>query len=101
MIFTADPIDAAEAFRIGLVEILAPKSGGSEVAGRQLIETISSRGPLSIGWSKEAVNSGLEVDLDSGLDIEAEFSARAFGTRDKHEGMSAFLEKRQPKFVGE
>ena len=51
---------------------------------------------LKVG-PKQAINAGLDIDLDSGLQMEANLFGLAFATQDKHEGMTAFLEKRKEK----
>jgi enoyl-CoA hydratase len=58
------------------------------------------RGPLAIRLAKLALNASARVDLDSGLLIETLAQALCFGSEDKVEGASAFLEKRKPKFKG-
>jgi enoyl-CoA hydratase/carnithine racemase len=99
MLFAADPIDAEEAYRTGLIDFLVP-TGGAEQHGRQQVEVFSRRGPLSLAWAKQAVNVGMSMDLESSLEFEAMLSAQAFATEDKAEGMSAFLEKRTAVFKG-
>lgn len=99
MLFAADPIDADEAYRIGLIDFLVP-DGEVESHGRARVEVFATRGPLSLAWAKLAVNTGINLDLDSALDLEAALSAQAFTTEDKEEGMRAFLEKRPPVFKG-
>lgn len=99
LLFSAEFIDAAEALRIGLVDtVVAPAGVLAET--RRLAETYAQRGPLSLSWHKLAVNTGLNMDLESALDFEASLSAQAFATADKAEGMRAFLEKRVAKFQG-
>ena len=50
-----------------------------------------------MAYAKQAINAGLDTDLDSGLQMEANLFGLAFATQDKHEGMTAFLEKRKEK----
>lgn len=99
MLFTARFVQAEEAVTIGLVNRIV----ASDVvqAARDLVEVISTRGPLSVTWMKIAVQTGMDLDLESSLDLEAVLSGAAFGSSDKTEGMSAFLEKRDPVFKGE
>lgn len=99
LLFGAEFIDAAEALRIGLVDVLVPDT---EVLAetQRMAELYATRGPLSLAWHKLAVNTGLNMDQESALDFEAALSAHAFATADKAEGMRAFLEKRAATFVG-
>jgi enoyl-CoA hydratase len=92
-------IDAAEAFRIGLVNKVV--SGGELMdAVRSMLQQILARGPLAVSLCIEAVNRGLEMSLDDGLALEADYFGLLASTSDMREGMSAFLEKRSPQFSG-
>lgn len=94
-----EPIDAKEAERIGLVYKVVPVGKLGEAVD-ELIKKLLSKSPCAIQLAKEAVNKALDVDLDSGLDYEADQFARAFATEDHIEGAKAFLEKRKPEFKG-
>lgn len=96
LIFTCRRIDAQEACRIGLVNQVVPRA---ELLERCLAmaEEISRSAPLGVAYAKQAINAGLDTDLDSGLQMEANLFGLAFSTQDKHEGMTAFLEKRKEK----
>jgi enoyl-CoA hydratase len=99
MIFTGDMIDAQEALRIGLVQKVVPQA---ELLGeaKGLAAKLAAKPPLTLSACKEAINLGLEVDLERGLATESlEFGALS-ATEDYHEGTSAFLEKRKPVFKG-
>jgi enoyl-CoA hydratase/carnithine racemase len=99
LMFSANAIDAAEAYRIGLVNRLVP-------AGRALEEACAiaaiyeKRAPLSHALIKRAVRQGMQMDLDSGIEFETFVVTTIYGTEDKHEGISAFLEKREAAFKG-
>lgn len=100
MLFSGNFIDSETALRIRLVsEVVRP----DEVLPRALarIETYAQRAILSVGSSKAAVNNGLQMDLESGLNYERQLAVTLFMTQDRKEGMAAFLEKRPPKFKGE
>jgi enoyl-CoA hydratase len=99
MILTGESIDARTAFEWGLVSAVVP---GAELpaAARALADRVLARGPLAIRLAKLALNASARVDLDSGLLIETLAQALCFGSEDKVEGASAFLEKRKPKFTG-
>lgn len=57
--------------------------------------------PLSLRAAKVAINSGIEVDLASGLKLEEAVYAQLIPTRDRLEGLKAFAEKRKPVYTGE
>ena len=99
MIYTGDMIDAATAFEYGLVNHVYPAAELMREA-QALAVKIARQAPLGILQAKAAINGGIEVDLDSGLRFETEAVGLAFSTEDKKEGMTAFLEKREPRFQG-
>lgn len=99
MLFTARFLDAQEAARVGLVNRVVTDRPVL-VAAKELVEVFATRGPLSLAWMKLAVHAGMNIDIEPALDLEAVLSAMAFGSADKKEGMTAFLEKRDPVFKG-
>jgi enoyl-CoA hydratase len=99
MIFTGDIVNAAEAFRIGLVDQVYP-AAEFMLKAKEMAQKIASKGPLAIRVAKEAINLGLDVDLRSGNEYEAALFAVTFATDDKAEGTKAFLEKRKAEFKG-
>ena len=93
MILTGEAISAAEALRLGLVdEVVA----ADQLLARaeQIAQTIAGMAPLAIRDSIRAVNSGYDLPLASGLELEASLFGLACSTSDKAEGTQAFLEKR-------
>jgi enoyl-CoA hydratase len=97
LILTGDRITGAEAASIGLVNKAVP---GTEVmkTAMGLAKKISSFGRPAISAAMEAVNEGMQVSLPKGLEIEADKFSSLVETEDMREGLTAFLEKRQPKF---
>ena len=94
-------IDAAEAFRIGLVDELV--HGDSEALLARAVElarTIAQMPPLAVAATIEAVDQGVDKTLDEALALETRVFGRLCGTEDKHEGTRAFLEKRTPVWTG-
>ena len=100
MILTADNIRAEDALAYGLVNrVTEPEKLLEEALA--MAERIASRAPLAVRWANDAIRRGLEVDIDSGIAIEADLFAMCFATGDQKEGMKAFLERRPPEFRGE
>lgn len=99
MLFTADMIDAAEAYRIGLVNKVSSSEALMNTA-KAMAQTIMSRAPVAVQVCKTAVNEGLDTDLDSAIAYEAEVFGLCFSTSDQKEGMTAFVEKRKAGFTG-
>ena len=62
---------------------------------------IMKNSPFTVALAKQAINTGMDTDLDSGLKLEANLFGLSFATEDKKEGMTAFLTKRKEKhFIG-
>ena len=99
LLFVGDMIDAKEAFRIGLINKIVPVEE-LMTAVMTMAEKIASRAPIAVQLCKAGVNEGLDVDLESGMAYEAEIFGLCFSTADQKEGMTAFVEKRQPTFEG-
>lgn len=100
MIFTGDRIDAQEAKELGLVNHVV-KHENLLAQTYEVAKKIASRPPLAVRMAKIALNESMTTDLAAGLALEKSLQAVLFGTKDKQEGASAFLEKRKPNFVGE
>jgi enoyl-CoA hydratase len=99
MMLTGEPVGAAEALRIGLVDEVVP-AGELMARGMAVAGAIVAVAPLAVTACMEAVSRGAEVSLEDGLRVEAEVFGRLSGTEDKREGVAAFLEKREAKWVG-
>jgi len=99
MVLTAEPVDAPEALRAGLVSAVVPRdrlaAEAEAIAGR-----IAERGPLAVRYAKEAIVRGLDMPLEQALRYETDLTVILQTTEDRAEGVRAFLEKRQPKFKG-
>ena len=99
MLLTGDPIGAEEAHRIGLVNrVVEP----AELlpASFDLLRKILSRAPAAVRATLEAVHEGLEMPFDQAEAFEATHFGLCIATEDMREGVSAFLEKRPPRFTG-
>jgi enoyl-CoA hydratase len=99
MILSAEVIPASQARAYGLInEVVAHEKLLDAAIG--LARTIASKSPLAIAACLGSVTRGINVPIDEGLAIEASYFARMVGTRDIEEGISAWLERRAPQFIG-
>ncbi|WP_045521573.1 enoyl-CoA hydratase/isomerase family protein [Neobacillus niacini] len=99
LIFTGDTIDANEAYRIGLVDILVP-TGESLSRAHTLSAKIQKKGPLAIKAAKKAIIQGLDLPMEEALELEAVQFKSLCSTEDQKEGARAFLAKEKPQFQG-
>lgn len=97
IILMGKPIDAQEAYRIGLVNKIVPLPELMPTA-RKWAEDICKAGPLAIRAAKEAMIRGTSMALEDGLRLENSLFAGLLDTEDFDEGMTAFTEKRKPVF---
>jgi enoyl-CoA hydratase len=99
MILTGETVSAAEALRLGLVdEVVEPDR--LMARGEEIAQTIAGMAPLAIRECIRAVNSGYDLPLASGLELEASLFGLVCSTSDMKEGAQAFLEKRAPRWSG-
>ncbi len=99
LLLTGGMIDAAEAYRIGLVNRVVP-ADRLLPESEALVRTILENGPLAIRACLEAVDAGLETSLDQALLLEANHFGLLSATEDMREGTKAFMEKRKALFKG-
>jgi len=99
IIFTGNMIKAGDAKGMGIVNrVCAPEALMDETMDTARI--IAAKGKVSLRAAKEAVNSGLNADLRTGLLVELDAFALCMASEDAKEGTSAFLEKRKASFTG-
>jgi enoyl-CoA hydratase/carnithine racemase len=99
LMLTGDTITADEALRIGLVSRVAPAKEALEVAlamGREM----AGKASMALRYCKEAVYKGLDMTLAQGLQLEGDLYFLLHTTEDRAEGITAFKNKRRPKFKG-
>jgi 2-(1,2-epoxy-1,2-dihydrophenyl)acetyl-CoA isomerase len=97
MALVGDPVDAAEALRIGLVSRVVP--GSSLITeSRALADRLAAGAPLAMALTKGALERASAIDLEEALDGEAKLQGIAGASADHAEGLAAFREKRQPRF---
>ena len=99
LILTGEVIDAQEAWRIGLVNEVAP---AAELTARAeaMLEKILANAPIAVRYAIEAVNRGQDGSQAEGLALEASLFGVCAATEDKAEGTAAFLARRPPSFQG-
>ena len=99
LLYTGEIIRAPEALRIGLVdEVVPPAELMTRV--RALADTIASKSPVALRLIKEATRASVRTPLDEGLRHERTLFGLAFASEDMAEGVKAFIEKREPNFIG-
>ena len=99
MFFLGESIDAAEAGRLGIVnQVVAPEK--LESATLELAQRLRAAPPIALAAAKHAVYMSQAAELEEMLRYETEVQLRCFESDDGHEGIRAFLEKREPRFTG-
>jgi enoyl-CoA hydratase len=99
MCLTGDMIDAAEAYRIGLVNRICPPDKVLEEA-EKIMRVILEQGPVAVALAIQAINEGLDEMLEDAMDVEADLFGECATTEDWKEGTKAFMEKRKAEFKG-
>jgi enoyl-CoA hydratase len=99
LLLTGETIDAAEAYRIGLVNKVVPAADLMKTAAA-MMRQILANGPLAVALCIEAIDRGLQMSLEEGLILEANHFGLLAATDDMREGMRAFLDKRPAAFKG-
>jgi 2-(1,2-epoxy-1,2-dihydrophenyl)acetyl-CoA isomerase len=99
MSMLGDAVDAVEAHRIGLVNKVVADDSLSEEA-RILADRLAAMPTLALGRIKHALYASFETDLETALEAEAEGQTFCGSTQDHKEGVTAFFEKREPRFIG-
>jgi 2-(1,2-epoxy-1,2-dihydrophenyl)acetyl-CoA isomerase len=94
-----DTFDAAEAWRIGLINRVVPAASLQEETGK-LARRLADGPPLALGRLKRLMRDSLDRTLQEQLDAEAEDFAACAATQDFAEGVNAFFEKRSPRYQG-
>jgi enoyl-CoA hydratase len=99
MVLTGRMLGGEEAFQRGLVARVVPQELIVEEAVR-LGKLLATRPPISVRLAKEAITRAFEGRLDDGIEFERKAFYLLFATQDAHEGMHAFIDKRQPTYEG-
>ncbi|MFF3335287.1 enoyl-CoA hydratase/isomerase family protein [Streptomyces sp. NPDC002888] len=99
MILTGEPIDAARAWELGLVNELA-EPGGALAAAEALAAALAAGAPLALAAGKRLIDHGLGMGLEAAIAYERETVSVLFSTEDRAEGLKAFRERRPGDFRG-
>jgi enoyl-CoA hydratase len=97
VIYTGRMVDAQEALRWRLVNVVYPQTELMDKA-REMAQTIAAKSGLAIQYAKMCLSRALDQDLAGGLRMEADLFGLSFASEDQKEGMDAFLAKRPPEF---
>ena len=97
LIYTANNIKADKAYEIGLVQEVVEADKLDETV-QKLAEKIAANAPIAVRASKEAINVGGQVDIDSALRVEENLFGLTFSTEDQKTGMNAFINKEKAEF---
>lgn len=100
LVFSGRLVDAAEALAIGLVDQVVPAGESVYDAAVALVQRYVDGPRRAISAAKQAIDEGLDLPLERGLALENRLFVELFGTEDQIEGMTAFIEKRRPRFTG-
>jgi 2-(1,2-epoxy-1,2-dihydrophenyl)acetyl-CoA isomerase len=100
MMFTTDPVDAATAERIGLVNRVVP-AADLMTETKALAAKLAQAAPMALALAKRGLNRALESGLEDSLEYEAQLQSIAGRSKDHAEGVAAFVEKRPTNFTGE
>jgi len=99
MLMCGEQMGAEEAFRVTIVnKVVPPEKLDSEVD--RLVKKLLSNSSVTLAIIKDAVNRGIELDLELALQYESDLFGHVLATEDAREGLKAFLEKRKPEFKG-
>lgn len=99
MLLTGEPVPAPRALEMGLISELA-EDGGALARAIDIARRIAAQPPIAARLIKELVREGADAPLASAMAFERRAMALLFATDDRREGVSAFLEKRPPRFHG-
>jgi enoyl-CoA hydratase len=100
LLMTGETLGASDALRWGLVNKVVPE-GHALASSMELARTLALGPPMAIAAAKRLVDEGPELPFDTAVGLEREVVAMLFATADRQEGVTAFLEKRLPRFTGQ
>ena len=99
--FTGKDVTAARAQEIGLVNAVLPDADAVQAAAREMAAEIAANSPLAVQGTKAVLRASAGRSVEEGLDYVAVWNSAFFQSNDLGEAMTAFVEKRPPRFRGE
>ena len=99
LLLTGKNIDANEAYRIGLINMVVDDDKLEETV-EKVANSITKKSPIQTHFIKSLVNKCLDVDIQTACSLEISYFSNSFSTKDQKEGMNAFLKKEKPNFKG-
>ena len=99
LLLTSRKVETKEALSMGLISLVTQKNKVL-AAAKGLAYDIASSAPIAVRYTKEAVHKGMDLSLIQGLALEADLSFLLQSTQDRIEGLTSFLEKRNPQYTG-
>lgn len=97
IVFTGEVMNAVTALEIGLINKIVPAENLMDEA-MDLARKLLGKSSVALAYAKKAFNSGSDMSLAAGMDLDESYFARCFASEDQKEGMQAFVEKRKPQF---
>jgi len=97
IVFSGDVMDARTALEIGFINKVVPGDKLMDEA-KTLAGKLAEKSSTALAYAKKAFNTGADMSLQAGMDLDESYFARCFATQDQKEGMQAFVEKRKPEF---
>jgi enoyl-CoA hydratase len=100
LVLSGELIDAREAREIGLIDVVCEDEEELDEEVYGLAESMADKSPVALEIGKKAVKASARMDLEQGIEYEAELFTSLFSTEDKNEGIDAFFEDRDPEWDG-
>ncbi|XP_076220889.1 methylglutaconyl-CoA hydratase, mitochondrial [Nomia melanderi] len=103
LIYTARILDGDHAMKIGLINEVVPQNKNGDAAYQaalSIAREILPNGPIGVKVAKVAISNGLDVPIEDGLEIERQCYSQILDTKDRIEGLAAFVSKRVPVYEG-
>ena len=98
MIFTGDTYDSKAALEIGFINKVVPPDKLMDEA-KAMAAKLLAKSSVALNYAKKSCNSGVDMSMAAGIDMDENYFCRCFATEDQKEGMKAFVEKRKPHFL--